>query len=60
LYGIVGGDVKAIGYTLAANYVMTLRTDLYVAYRKIDKENDNAGVDFGDSSPFAVGMRHTF
>ena len=55
-----GGDVKATGYTLAANYFLSKRTDLYVSYKKIDKENDNTGVDLGEISVFAVGVRHAF
>ncbi len=55
-----GADVKATGYTLAANYVLSKRTDLYVGYKQIKKENDNTGVDQGKISQFALGVRHTF
>ena len=54
------GDVKATGYTLAANYVLSKRTDAYVGYKNIKKENDNTGVDQGKIATLAVGVRHTF
>lgn len=54
------GDVKATGYTLAANYVLSKRTDLYAGYKQIKKKNDNTGADLGKVSQLAVGIRHTF
>lgn len=55
-----GDDVKANGYTLAANYVLSKRTDAYVGYKHIKKENDDTGVDLGKVRTFAVGVRHAF
>lgn len=54
------GDVKAKGYTIAANYVLTKRTDLYVGFKKIDKDNSDTGVDLGKITQFSLGVRHTF
>lgn len=54
------GDVKATGYTLAANYVLSKRTDAYVSYKNIKKENDNFGTDLGKYTQLAVGVRHAF
>ena len=54
------GDVKSTGYTLAANYVLSKRTDAYVGYRHIKKENDNTSADLGKIKTFAVGVRHAF
>lgn len=54
------GDVKATGFTIAANYVLTKRTDLYVGFKQIKKENDNTGADLGKISQFALGVRHAF
>lgn len=54
------GDVKATGYTIAANYVLSKRTDLYVGYKQIKKENDNTSADLGKISQFALGVRHAF
>ncbi len=56
----VNGDVKATGYTLAANYVLSKRTDAYVSYKNIKKENDNTGADLGKYTQLAVGVRHAF
>lgn len=55
-----GKDVKSTGYTLAANYVLSKRTDAYVGYKVINKDNDTTGLDLGKSQTFAVGVRHTF
>ena len=54
------GDVKATGYTLAANYVLSKRTDAYVGYKHVKKENDSTGADMGKIKTFAVGVRHSF
>lgn len=54
------GDVKSTGYTLAANYVLSKRTDAYVGYKHIKKENDNTSADLGTIKTFAVGVRHAF
>ncbi|WP_442762558.1 porin [Malikia spinosa] len=55
-----GDDVKATGYTLAANYVLSKRTDAYIGYKNIKKENDNTGADQGKYTQLAVGVRHAF
>lgn len=57
---VTGTDVKATGYTLAANYVLSKRTDAYVGYKHIKKENDNTGADLGKIKTLAVGVRHAF
>jgi len=54
------GDVKSTGYTLAANYALSKRTDAYVGYKHIKKENDNTSADLGKIKTFAVGVRHAF
>lgn len=54
------GDVKATGYTIAANYWLSKRTDLYAGYKQIKKKNDNSGADLGKISQLAVGGRHSF
>lgn len=55
-----GTDYKATGYTLAANYVLSKRTDAYVGYKNIKKENDTNGADLGKITTLAVGVRHAF
>lgn len=57
---VTGTDFKSKGYTLAANYVLSKRTDLYAGYKVFDKKNDNIAVDLGKSTTFAVGVRHAF
>ena len=53
-----GKDYKSTGYTLAANYVLSKRTDAYVGYKSVDKKEN--GVNKGKAQTFAVGVRHTF
>jgi predicted porin len=57
---VSGDDVKSTGYTLAANYLLTKRTDAYVGYKHVKKENDSTGADLGKIKTFAVGVRHSF
>lgn len=57
---VTGTDYKATGYTLAANYVLSKRTDLYAGIKNIKKENDTTGAEVGKYQLFAVGVRHTF
>ena len=57
---VTGTDYKATGYTLAANYVLSKRTDAYVGYKNIKKENDTTGADLGKITTLAVGVRHAF
>ncbi|MYZ50773.1 porin [Malikia spinosa] len=57
---VTGTDYKATGFTLAANYVLSKRTDAYVGYKQIKKENDTTGADMGKVKTLAVGVRHTF
>ncbi|PRD65626.1 porin [Malikia granosa] len=57
---VTGTDFKTTGYTLAANYVLSKRTDAYVGYKHIKKENDNTGADLGKVKTLAVGVRHAF
>ncbi len=56
----VNGDVKSTGYTLAANYVLSKRTDAYVGYKHIKKENGSTGADLGKNKTLALGVRHAF
>ena len=57
---VTGTDYKSTGYTLAANYVLSKRTDAYVGYKVVNKDNDTTGVKLGKAQTFAVGVRHTF
>ena len=57
---VSGTDYKTAGYTLAANYVLSKRTDAYVGYKHIKKENDITGADLGKVKTLAVGVRHAF
>ena len=57
---VTGTDYKSTGYTLAANYVLSKRTDLYAGYKVFDKKNDSTGADLGKNKTFAVGVRHAF
>jgi predicted porin len=57
---VTGTDYKSTGYTLAANYVLSKRTDAYVGYKHVKKENDSTGADMGKIKTFAVGVRHSF
>ncbi|HEX5805796.1 MAG TPA: porin [Macromonas sp.] len=54
-----GKDVKATGYTLGADYVLSKRTDIYVAYRATTKKNE-AGTKLGENNVFGVGIKHVF
>lgn len=57
---VTGTDYKTSGYTLAANYVLSKRTDAYIGYKHIKKENDTSGADLGKVKTLAVGVRHAF
>ncbi len=57
---VTGTDYKSTGYTFAANYVLSKRTDAYIGYKVINKDNDTTGVDLGKVKTFAVGVRHAF
>ena len=57
---VTGTDYKTTGYTLAANYVLSKRTDAYIGYKHIKKENDSTGADLGKVKTLAVGVRHAF
>lgn len=57
---VTGTDYKSTGYTLAANYVLSKRTDAYVGYKNIKKEDDTTGADLGKITTLAVGIRHAF
>jgi predicted porin len=57
---VTGTDYKTTGYTLAANYVLSKRTDAYIGYKHIKKENDTSGADLGKVKTLAVGVRHAF
>ena len=57
---VTGPDYKTSGYTLAANYVLSKRTDAYIGYKHIKKENDTSGADLGKVKTLAVGVRHAF
>lgn len=56
---VTGTDYKTTGYTLAANYVLSKRTDAYIGYKHIKKEIDG-GADLGKVKTLAVGVRHAF
>ena len=57
---VTGTDYKTTGYTLAANYVLSKRTDAYIGYTHIKTENDTTGADMGKVKTLAVGVRHAF
>ena len=55
-----GTDYKSKGYTLAANYVLSKRTDAYIGYKMYDKKDETHSIDLGKSTTLAVGVRHAF
>lgn len=55
-----GTDLKATGFTLASNYVLSKRTDVYAAYKQTQKKTDANGTDLGKDRLFGIGVRHRF